>query len=132
MPISHEFDAARSLVVYRGSGVLTPQEAMNVIDRVVTETSGKAMSMDVLFMLDPHASLSQIDMEAMQRIKAHLEGLNRKYPHRHIKCAIVSVPPEDAVGELWGAIVDLDGVGIEETRIFATAAEAYAWLQPLA
>ncbi|HXZ67954.1 MAG TPA: hypothetical protein VEH07_05145 [Alphaproteobacteria bacterium] len=130
MPITYEIDSARNLIVYHASGIVTPKDAIDVIDRVVTTTNGKAMHLDILFLLDPGASVSQIDMEAIQRIKSRIETWVSKYPRAPIKCAIVSSPPEDAVGELWRAMTDFDPAIGEHTRTFRTASEAYAWLRP--
>ncbi|MFZ1989307.1 MAG: hypothetical protein WAW96_05990 [Alphaproteobacteria bacterium] len=130
MPITYEIDGARNLIVYRASGMVTPKDAIDLIDRVVTTTNGEAMNLDVLFLLDPGASVSQIDMSAIQRIKSRIGTWVGKYPRGPIKCAIVSSPPEDAVGELWRAMTDLDPAIGEQTRTFPTASEAYAWLRP--
>ena len=130
MPITYEIDSTRNLITYRASGMVMLKDAIDVIDRVVTSTNGDAMRLDVLFLLDPGASVSQIDMDAIQQIKSRIETWVSKYPGAPIKCAIVSSPPEDAVGELWRAMTDFDPALGEHTRIFRTASEACAWLRP--
>ena len=130
MPIAYEIDRARNLIVYRASGMVTAKDAVDLIDRVVTDTHGEAMHLDVLFLLDPRASVSQIDIAAIDRIKTAIKKWLSKYPRAPIKCAIVSSPPEDAVGELWRAMTDFDQAIAERTRTFRTASEAYAWLRP--
>ena len=132
MPITYEIDATRDLLVLRGSGTVTERDAINVIDQAVTDTNGAAMRKDVLFLLDPGASLNQIDMPAIQRIKKCIENWLSQYPRAPIKCAIVSGPPEDTVAELWRAVTDLHPETAERTRTFRTTSSAYAWLRPQA
>lgn len=130
MPITYEIDADRDLIVYHASGSVTPKDALSVMDRAVAETSGAAMQQDVLFLLDPRASVSQIDVHAIKQIKSHIEDWVRKYPRARVKCAIVSAPPDDIVGELWRATTDAYPAIATSTRVFRTASEAYAWLRP--
>jgi hypothetical protein len=130
MPITYEIDADRNLIVYHASGTITQRDAINVIDRAVTETNGAAMHKDVLFLVDPHASVNQIDVYAIKQIKSRIEDWVRKYPRAPIKCAIVSSPPDDIVGELWRATTDAYPAIAASTRTFRTASEAYAWLRP--
>ena len=132
MPITYEIDTARDLVVYHASGNVTPKDALSVMDRAVTETNGAAMHQDVLFLLDPRASVNEIDVRAIEQIKTRLEDLVSKYPRASVKCAIVSTPPEDLVGELWRATTDAYPDIAASTRVFRTVSEAYAWLRPAA
>ncbi len=130
MPISYEIDATHDLMVYRAAGAVTEKDAINLIDRVVAETNGAAMYKDVLFLLDPHASISEIDVHAIRQIKGRIEHWLTKYPRAPIKCAIVSAPPEELVGELWRATTDAYPRIAERTRTFRTETDALAWLRP--
>lgn len=129
MPIAYELDPAHNLIVYRASGTVIPQDALGSIDRIVLDTGGKAMGMDVLFLVDPAASLSAIDVHAIKLIKEKIEGWLKRYPRAPIKCAIVSPPPKDLVGELWRATTDIYPAMAEHTRTFKSISEAYAWLR---
>ena len=131
MPIQYQLDKERDLLVLRASGVVTSDDAMGIIDKALTETRGAAMRKDMLFLLGERASLSDIDLDAIQRIKSHLEGWLKIYPRKPVRYALVSSGPgQKAVGELWRVMTDADPLLAAETRTFSSEAAALAWLRP--
>lgn len=129
MPISAEIDRTHNLVVLRGTGNVTERDSLGVIDALVEEWDGSVVTKDVLFLLDDHASLHEIDLETIMRIKDKLEAWLKVYPRKDIKCALVATGSgEIAVGNLWRAVTEVYPSLHAHTRTFRTEAEARTWL----
>jgi hypothetical protein len=127
MPFEFNVDTSRNLVIVRAAGVITERAAIDIIDDIVQSTGGGAVHMNVLYVLDDHASLSEIDSAVMTNLKAHITRWLKTYPRSGIKCALVSSNPTNlAVGELWRAMTEADPAMAMQAQSFAT--EALAWL----
>ena len=130
MPLHYEIDAEHDLAVLRASGLLTVNDIESVVDKSMSDAGAGAALRDTLIILDPAASLNEIDLNAILRVKAHVETWLAKFPRRPIKCAIVTEPIQKLVVELWSARTNFDPAMTTTTRGFLTETEALDWLRP--
>jgi hypothetical protein len=129
MPLTSEIDETHNLLVLRGTGNVTERDSLGVIDRLVEEKDGSIITKDVLFLLDDHASLHEIDLETFMHVKDRVEAWLKIYPRADIRCALVAAgAAEFAVADLWRAVTDVYPSLHSRTRTFRTEAEARAWL----
>ena len=117
------------LVRGRASGIVTEREVIDAIDDAVRKTNGAVLRKNVMTVLTDGVSLSQIGIDSLERIKAHIEGWLKAYPGGDFKSAFVASDPSDTrLLLLWKALIDAYPTIGRHVQVFRTESDALAWM----
>lgn len=130
MPVHFEVDRKQNLLVGRATGKVTDVEICKAFVDVVSATHGAAFRQNVLFEIDEMASLSEINAESLDRLRATIESLSRTYPGRNVKTAIVAEGGvwQISLARLWRSVAEANPDVGAEVEVFTSEAEALTWL----
>lgn len=130
MPMHYRIDPIRDFLVGNASGLLTAEEIIDEFSRIIRETKGAAFYKPHLFLIDDRAQLSDIDVEAIGRVKEAAETWGQTYAGRSVRAAFVAPQAQQAaVVMLWQVVtVQYPAIGVH-ARIFQSEQVAERWLR---
>jgi len=130
MPIDYHLDTTGNLVVFQGFGIMTEQDALDVIDKYISESNGAAISNNLILLVDKRALVDQFDAVVFSKMKDKFAAWLKLYPRTDaIKCAVVATEPgQIALAHLWGGVSEAHPAIQSFTKVFSSEAAARAWL----
>jgi hypothetical protein len=129
MPLQHRFDAQSNLMRVRAWAIVTERDFVEMLNALAVEPGGKGLHSPMLTTFAGDTSLMAIDMDALKRIRAHLEKLLEAHPGPAIKSAWVTADAKNAaVVRLWQALANLNPALGRHIKIFSNEDDALAWL----
>lgn len=125
MPIEHEVDHKRRLVIAKGRGVLTDQDVFEY-QRGVWSRPDVAGYDELIDMSD----VGEIELPSLQRVR-DLARLSASMDPAVPPSRLAIVAPKDfafALGRLYEAHRGMDGRSTKTVSVFRSAGDALAWL----
>jgi hypothetical protein len=125
MPIEHEVDHKRRLVIAKGRGVLTDQDVFEY-QRGVWSRPEVAGYDELIDMSD----VGEIELPSLQRVR-DLAQLSASMDPAGAPSRLAIVAPKDfafALGRLYEAHRGMDGRSTKIVSVFRSAGDALAWL----
>ena len=124
MPLQYSTNGR--LVRVRATEAVRERDYMEMLSALAEK---KALNTPVLFTFSEDASLSEIDIAALTRIRAHFMKLLGAQPGPPVKTAWVTSDEGSAsVIRLWRALADTESGPNRRIRIFSNERDALTWL----
>ncbi len=124
MPLRYSIES--NLVRVHVSAMVSERDFTQMLDGLA---AAKALRMSALFTFAKGASLSEIDVEALNRIRSHFATLLHDAPGSPVKLAwIMGDAGSATIIQLWRALTDKDVPLGRRIKIFTREAEGLAWL----